>query len=104
MRPQTFVPYVAATLNNLGMLNRDQNRMKEVWRVATTREVSGDWRGSREAIPKPLSRHWTVREFTRTLAGLMSLWIMPHLMQVAHRSRKANGQAQRKRYVQWLTE
>src|ERR1700739_3472021 len=35
------------------------------------------WGGRREARPNPLSQHWPVSEFTRTLAGLMSLWMTP---------------------------
>jgi tetratricopeptide (TPR) repeat protein len=27
--PETYLPYVAASLNNLGILDRDQNRMEE---------------------------------------------------------------------------
>jgi len=27
--PETYLPYVAATLNNLGILHRDQNRMDD---------------------------------------------------------------------------
>ena len=55
-------------------------------------------------MPNPVSQHWPVSKFTRTLAGLMSLWITAALMQVTNRGRKANGQTQRKRYVQWSTE
>ena len=42
---------------------------------------SGAWRsrGRREAIPKPMSQTSPVAELTRTLGGLMSLWIRPRL-------------------------
>ena len=40
---------------------------------------SGAWRsrGRREAMPKPVSRTCPVAQFTRILAGLMSLWTRP---------------------------
>ena len=40
---------------------------------------SGAWRsrGSREAMPKPVSRTCPSAQFTRILAGLMSLWTRP---------------------------
>ena len=34
-------------------------------------------RGSREAIPKPISQTWPVEGLTKTFAGFISLWIRP---------------------------
>ena len=58
---------------------------------------SGDWRsrGRREAMPKPVSHTSPVARFTRILAGLTSLWIEAAPMQLAERSRHADGQAQK---------
>jgi tetratricopeptide (TPR) repeat protein len=36
--PETYLPYVAATLNNVGMLDRDQNRIEEA--LKTYRELA----------------------------------------------------------------
>ena len=57
---------------------------------------SGDWRsrGSREAIPNPVSQTWAVAALTRTLAGLMSLWISPAACTLADAPRDADREAQ----------
>ena len=36
--PETYLPYVAATLNNLGILDRAQNRPEEARKVPCKRE------------------------------------------------------------------
>src|SRR3984893_19059841 len=61
-------------------------------------------RGSREAIPKPISQHWPGAGVYQNVGRLDILVDDAALMQVTNRSRKANGQTQRKRYVQWLAE
>jgi hypothetical protein len=39
----------------------------------------------------PISKHWSVSEFTRTLPGVMSLRITRRLMQAIDRGRNADG-------------
>ncbi len=57
---------------------------------------SGDWRsrGRRDAMPKPVSQTSPVATSTRTLAGLMSLWMRPRSWNWPKRGRQADGDAQ----------
>src|SRR5882762_5486875 len=67
---------------------------------------AGAWcsRGSREAMPNPVSHTPPLAASTRIFAGLMSLWIRPR--SCTWRSAPARGIAMRRKwdYVQWFAK